>query len=430
MSLAPRLCIFGAPDDTGNLGVSALLHAMLDGVATRLPNADVMVYDHGLRLRLRRIEVDGRTFRYGAHGARASRRFWRSDTFRVLDLAARLGGLGNAGARALANADAVLDVGGGDSFSDIYGRARFRSVVAPRLAAQRLGRPLLLLPQTYGPFTDPNSATIARRIVRYADVAWARDVDSLDALKRLVGAEFDPLRHRLGVDLAFGLRPRVPRSLPERMKRWLEPSTKHVVVGVNVSGLVYDRDEARLRYGLNIDYPRAVERIVRLLLREPHTRVILIPHVRGYGGHESDEMAADDVARRVAPVADDRLAVAPFSLDAQETKWLIGKLDWFCGTRMHSTIAALSQRVPTAAIAYSMKTRGVFASCGQADHVADARHLDDAALIDKVWHTYTQRSNIRQSLDAHVPGVLSMAAKQLDDLAAHLCAKVTTRADA
>ena len=39
---------------------------------------------------------------------------------------------------------------------------------------------------------------------------------------------------------------------------------------------------------------------------------------------------------------------------------------------MHATIAALSSGVPCATVAYSLKARGVFASCGMAHAVADA----------------------------------------------------------
>ena len=53
-------------------------------------------------------------------------------------------------------------------------------------------------------------------------------------------------------------------------------------------------------------------------------------------------------------------------LDASEVKWCISKLDWFVGSRMHATIAALSSGVPCAAIAYSRKFRGVFATLGVA----------------------------------------------------------------
>lgn len=419
MSAGPRLCLFGAADDTGNLGVSALLHSTLDGIATRLPDSDVVVFDHSPGLRHREIHVSGDQFQYRAHGARFSRRVWRTDTFRTLATAARLGGLGLPGARALATADAVLDVGGGDSFSDIYGWRRFRSVVAPRVAAQRLKRPLVLLPQTYGPFEDGRARAIAASVVRDVDLAWARDEESFAVLQDLAGPAFDPNRHRLGVDLAFGLRARRPTGLSEHLQSWLARTDDRPLVGINVSGLVYSRASAA-RYGLRADYQVVVERLVRKLLDESPARIVLIPHVRGFGGAESDEQAAVDLAGRVAATAQDRVAITPFDLDARQTKWFIGQLDWFCGTRMHSTIAALSQQIPTAAIAYSMKTRGVFDTCGQVACVADARHLTADEIVATVWQTFVERAMVRDELRQSLPAVLTRSSVQLDSLARFL----------
>ncbi len=60
-------------------------------------------------------------------------------------------------------------------------------------------------------------------------------------------------------------------------------------------------------------------------------------------------------------------------LQASEAKWLISKLDWFAGSRMHATIGALSSGTPAAALAYSGKTQGVFETAGEGASVLDLR---------------------------------------------------------
>src|ERR1017187_101627 len=47
---------------------------------------------------------------------------------------------------------AHLSLAGCDSFSDIYGLQRFFYVSLPQILVLWLGKPLILLPQTYGPF--------------------------------------------------------------------------------------------------------------------------------------------------------------------------------------------------------------------------------------------------------------------------------------
>jgi len=95
-------------------------------------------------------------------------------------------------------ADAVLDISGGDSFTDLYGEKRFWDVARPKLVALALGGPLILLPQTYGPFRDERLRQIASRIVDRAKMAWARDEHSFRSLRELAGNHFDPARQLCG----------------------------------------------------------------------------------------------------------------------------------------------------------------------------------------------------------------------------------------
>jgi polysaccharide pyruvyl transferase WcaK-like protein len=112
-----------------------------------------------------------------------------------------------------------------------------------------------------------------------------------------------------------------------------------------------------------------------------------------------------------------RIRITPSSLDECEVKWLISSTDWFCGTRMHSTIAALSSSVPTAAVAYSDKTRGVFESCGVEDQVVDPRKLDTGAVVERLLESFHNRDKLSQTLSRTIPDVKSRAAAQFEVIA-------------
>ncbi|MFQ5655847.1 MAG: polysaccharide pyruvyl transferase family protein, partial [Planctomycetota bacterium] len=111
-------------------------------------------------------------------------------------------------------------------------------------------------------------------------------------------------------------------------------------------------------------------------------------------------------------------------LHPSEIKGIIARLDWFCGTRMHSTIAGLSSGVPTAAIAYSGKTRGVFESCGQGERVADPRKLDTDATVEHLLASFRSREESRAGLKRALPSVLRQAREQMEEIAA-FCAPIT-----
>lgn len=409
-----KICVLGASPDTGNLGVSALMTSIVRGVHDRCADAQVTVFDNGLGQRHGTLRTTSGEITYQRLGIRLSRRVHLRESLANMQVSQRLGGMGNPGVAAIADADAVWDVSGGDSFTDLYGDRRFRQVVDPKDLVLRIGTPLVLLPQTYGPFTDPARRRRARRIVGKALQAWARDIDSFERLDELL-VNVDPERHRCGVDLSFGMEPLEPTGrLPGRLTQWLDADRSHPVVGLNVSGLLHNQD-ARSQFSLSIDYRELISRLLRRLLDETDARIVLVPHVRGYS-FESDDVAVTDVAAAAPAGSSDRIEVVRDEFDASGMKWLISRLDWFNGTRMHATIAALSTGVPVSAVAYSDKTRGVFESCELADAVIDARAVTTDHALAAIWQSWQDRSAVRTHLAASVPRVRDAAHAQMDQI--------------
>ncbi len=298
-STKTRALLAGAPLDTGNLGVSALGTSTAFGVKQRMPQMELTCFDHGRLMRRHEIVINKARLEVDLCGALFTRRWHRPESLARIRIAARLGGLLNPAARRILAANAVLDISGGDSFTDLYGAWRFRQVTLPKIIALENRIPLILLPQTYGPFRAPKAQRVARRIVRGAAMAWARDARSFNILRDLLGPDhFDPARHRLGVDVAFALPANEPQGdrLPPPMREWLvrNGDQEQPLVGLNISGLIWhDPASARDRYGLQADYREAIVGLLVRLLRDPaRPRVLLVPHVLTPNGHyESDPHA-------------------------------------------------------------------------------------------------------------------------------------------
>jgi len=427
------------------MGVSALYWSVLGGLARLDQPVDLTAFDAGSGLRDTVAEFDGEPFQYRLCGATGTRRVWQRRSFWNIRVSSWFGGLGNPAVRCLHGADAVLDITGGDSFTDLYGPRRFRVGSAFKRLVLGLGKPLILLPQTYGPFHDPRHREIAAEICRRATMAWARDERSFATLKDLLGDTFDPGRHFSGVDVTFSLEARRPSTpLPEPIATWLaaarSPATRslghwapgkgpvpafpHPLIGFNVSGLIW-HDPAAMwqRYGFKADYREVVLGFLRRVLRDTDADIVLVPHVLTPPGHyESDPGAndavlaalRDDPDARVARAARERAAaIPPVYYHPSEMKWIIAQCDWFCGTRMHACIAGLSSGVPTAAIAYSVKTQGVFETCGQGGHVADPRVAGTAEIVDRLWASWSDRTAVCAALAASAQANRQRAAQQM-----------------
>jgi colanic acid/amylovoran biosynthesis protein len=413
----PSFFLFGCSPGTSNLGVDALLHATIGGLHERIDDAAFHVATLGWKRSLEQVESRAGVVRYQAIGVNPSRRFYSQYSTANLDVALRFPVGLTSPARVLKRSTALLDISAGDSFSDIYGEKRFQSVCYGKELAIRLGKPLILLPQTYGPFKEPSTERVARRLVLGAEQAWARDEDSFAVLRTLVGNDFDAQRHRCGVDVAF-LLPAIRPS--ESIAVQVDDLAKRFrLIGLNISGLVYNAPEdSRNQFGLRADYRSVVDGLVRELLADPDNYLLLVPHVNARSGNrESDPDACRALLASLPSEMAARALITPSFASPSHVKWVISKCAWFCGTRMHSTIAALSTGVSTATLAYSMKARGVFASCGLQDTVVDPRSLETSVALERLGDCYRNRESVQRTLASKLPTVIERANAQFDAIA-------------
>jgi polysaccharide pyruvyl transferase WcaK-like protein len=270
--------------------------------------------------------------------------------------------------------DAILDIGSGDSFSEIYGMRRFLVLSLSKLLAVILGKPLVLSPQTIGPFIGRASRALSQFLIRRADRVFARDELSLAYLKR----------HGLddNADVATDVAFRLPFE-----RRSFEPSGV-VRVGINVSGLLYDQGP---RFDLVVEYRALVQRLIERFLAMPGIEVHLIAHVFSQAADDDHAIVRRLHARHPGTV------LAPRFSGPSEAKGYIGGLDFFTGSRMHACIGAFSTGVPVVPMAYSRKFTGLFHSLGY-PHVADLRKDDLELTTDKVISGFEHRAALREAI--------------------------------
>lgn len=417
-----HVVICGASMGTKNLGVSALCNSALASINTKLSSVAFTVLDSDKGIRETQLYDGERMVGATLCGAKYSKRFYQKESFLSINFFADTVPRLNKNAQHLLNAKAFLDVSGGDSFTDLYGNFRFNLILAPKKFAIKNKIPLVLLPQTYGPFSDESNKLEASKIVKVARMAWARDAHSFSILKNLLGEDFDPNRHKVGVDMAFLLpEKKCPEKINRKVRDWIEDKNRPVV-GININGLIYnDSEKAKNQYGFVADYHECLRKIVGSLIDSSNVNVVLVPHVLTEVGHyESDYQACVDLLSGLTSIDKSRIEIQLPELDQCEVKWLIGRMDWFMGTRMHATIAALSTKTPVCTISYSDKAQGVFETCGMGSYVFDPRELSTGDVVEKVLDAYKKRSDMVSILDTGVDAVKKTASQQMDDIVACL----------
>ncbi|WP_426037386.1 polysaccharide pyruvyl transferase family protein [Cypionkella sp. TWP1-2-1b2] len=273
--------------------------------------------------------------------------------------------------------DMVIDIGGGDSFADIYGGRRLRRMFILKYLTHLAGTPLVMAPQTIGPFTKPVSRFLARLSMRLCAVVATRDTLSTAAAREM------------GVT-----RPIIEASDVALRLQFDQPSPRAggpVRVGLNVSGLLMGGGyTGHNEFALKSDYPVLVRDIIRFF-QGRGCEVHLVPHVIVATGAMvgEDDMRASMMLAAEFPGT----VLAPSFKTPSEAKSYIASMDFFLGARMHACVAAFSTGVPVVPMAYSRKFVGLFGSIGY-DRTVDCTAETAAAILSKVTKAFDDRSTL------------------------------------
>ena len=261
--------------------------------------------------------------------------------------------------------DAVFDGSYGDGFTGIYGTRRNGIQVLRKQIVYWAGKPLFLLPQTYGKYKFPFIAW-SKKMIRNAVLAYARD----DTAMMVEGCGV-----KTTSDMAF--------MLPYDKKMYSFEQGKKKF-GINVSSLLWDNDTVG-RFELTVNYRQFYKQLIEYLLNETDYEVHLIPHVideKRMEAPENDCRTCDELA----DIFKGKVIVAPAFGSALEAKSYICNMDIFMGSRMHSTIGAISSGVVTIPFSYCHKFESLYSKIGY-QYVLSATKLsnEEALATIKLW---------------------------------------------
>lgn len=277
--------------------------------------------------------------------------------------------------RSLKKVSLVAAINGGDGFSDIYGTHWFHYRLPDSLFAMTMKVKLIQLPQTLGPFSQPENYKLAKKILTYADKVYVRDNKYNEELKNM-GVEYEECK-----DLSSYMK-------PEEWQIEIEDNA----IGINVSGLAYSNTFHTLT-GQFAEYPYLIDELIKYFQKKNRT-VYLIPHSYNY---ITPEASNDDL--EACRLAYNRLldktnvTVVDKDMTAPQVKYVISKMCFFCGTRMHANFAAIYSNVPVFGLAYSYKFEGAFNSNGldgkrQTSMINNIVKEDIVKIINKIDDFY------------------------------------------
>ena len=230
-----KVGLLGASFETKNLGIAALVCGSVASICHSYPNARIFLVDYAKEPATYRVMHPSGIAPVELINIRFSKRFYLRNNIALLVAKAlflRLLPSRKWRARLLQNnevlktiweADIIGSIAGGDSFSDIYGLGRLIYMALPQILVLCLGKPLVLLPQTLGPFKGSLAKAIARFILRRSRMVYTREACGFDTVRELVNPDYT--RQEFSYDMGFALEPNIRA---ERIPAWLVKHHKNI----------------------------------------------------------------------------------------------------------------------------------------------------------------------------------------------------------
>lgn len=197
-------------------------------------------------------------------------------------------------------------------------------------------------------------------------------------------------------DPAFVLKPR-PCNIPSVFN-------ENYVVGINLSNYIL-KDNS-----LESNKAKQVLELINHILEKTKYHILFIPHV--FWKEQNDIVVCNMVKAKLNN--NPRISILNSELlNYCEIRYVISKCKFFVGARTHSVISAYSMMVPTIALGYSIKARGIAKDIGMPEKlVVDFReNLKNSILLDAFLYLENNESQIRSILSQNIPPYV----KQLEE---------------
>lgn len=168
------------------------------------------------------------------------------------------------------------------------------------------------------------------------------------------------------------------------------------VVGINISNFVSSED------GFNTLFGKNLIKLIDYIIENTSNNILLVPHV--FWGAQDDRIICNLLKNRYINEKRVYLLNADH-LNYCQLRYVISRCAVFMGARTHAVISAYSTCVPTIAIGYSIKSRGIAKDLElPEDTLVDGVHLiNDQQLLNAFQYVSDHRLEIRRHLENIIP---------------------------
>ncbi|MEW4272104.1 polysaccharide pyruvyl transferase family protein [Priestia megaterium] len=296
-------------------------------------------------------------------------------------------------------ADVVVSCGGGFLLSHRFSPALLQHLVQLKLAFD-YNKPVVIYAQSIGPFYNSIMQKVSKRILNNVDSIFIRENISKQWLEK-IGCTNKNIK--LVSDSAFCMVEQQSDYVDQLFLK-LKDNHKGPIIGLTARDWNFPEMENKELH--REKYVESMQKVILHFEEKYNAKVLLMPQVLGPNNFNDDRI----ISREILQGIDSKYSeLVDYDFNPRELKYFYSKLDMFIGTRMHSNIFSLSSYVPTVAINYEHKTRGIMELLDLGQYVLEINHITAEDLITKSEKCWNQREILKDKLKKQIPQVLENA---------------------
>ena len=185
-----------------------------------------------------------------------------------------------------------------------------------------------------------------------------------------------------------------PAFILKPQKCFLPPCFEKDVIGLNLSNFVVNSDDLSTGFGAEVN------KLINYILNHANLNILLIPHVLWKG--QDDREISNVILRKYNS---SRISVLNSdTLNYCELRYVISKCRFFIGARTHAVISAYSTYVPTIALGYSIKSKGIAKDLELNEClVINSKQVKENAVLSSFKYLSQNEERIRRHLEKMIP---------------------------
>lgn len=264
-------------------------------------------------------------------------------------------------------------------------------------------KPVIIMGTSIEPIKNNIIKKYTEKILKKVDYIFAREKITYDYLKKFMPKE----KFTLIPDMAFIL---------DEKKQNFEAISKlkkktNMIFGITVRNWNFPDLEISRREKAMRNYENTIKDVMKKFINENDSYFVFIPQVIVDTG--DDTIIAKHIKSMLTLKEQEHFIIIEDDLSPIQIKSLIGNMDYFIGTRMHSNIFATSMKIPTIAIAYEKKTNGIMQTVGLEKYIVEICDINSATLINKINECIKNNKEIKEILNDKIPEIKKEIVKKI-----------------